>query len=183
MRDQIAIFTALPEDGVVYLFGYVGRTTKSSPGTKVVSMLQTVVNRAVDKGFRSVAFYLTVEKAVHKSVPEPQSVDTVTTMLINSPAFTVLVVEFIKHKVEKSSVDKARIEEQPNKLSETVHDKQMKIEEGILTEKVDAARSLNPPKDISDDSKTSPKTYTTASALDELEIRLHHTRSLKRRRR
>lgn len=84
------------------LFEDVGRATESSPVKKVISVIWTVVSKAVDKDFQHAAFYMTVEQVIHKCVSEPQIIGSVATLLTNALAFTVAVAKLIKHKVEKS---------------------------------------------------------------------------------
>lgn len=111
MRKQIAGIPALVEDDVLRLFGDAGRAKESSSDAKVISVIRTVVNKALRKGFRSAAFYLAVQKAVHKCVAEHQTVEVVVTSMSDTLAFIVPVTKFIDHKLDKSSFDKARMEE------------------------------------------------------------------------
>lgn len=64
-------------------------------------MIQTEVKRALAKDFESAAFYSAVEQAVQRCVPEPLSVDTVATGMVDAPSFTVPVAKLVKHEVEK----------------------------------------------------------------------------------
>lgn len=154
--EQIASIPALLEDAVVRLFGDAGRVTESTPDTKVISVIQTVVSRSLVNLFRSVAFYLALEGAVHKCVSEPPSFDAVATRMIDASAFVVPVAKFIKKEFKRSSLDKAKIEERFNKMAETVMEEKISEEDGILTKRMDSAQSKSPPTDISGDKKTSP---------------------------
>lgn len=64
-----------------------------------------------------------MQKSVHKCLAESQSVDVVATRMIYAPAFTVPVIKFTEHEVEKGSLDRAKIEEQFNRLTEAVDEK------------------------------------------------------------
>lgn len=73
MREQIGTILNLVGDAVMHLSGCAVRATKSSLDTKVVSVIQAVLNRALAKDFRRAAFYTAVQGAVQKYVPEPRS--------------------------------------------------------------------------------------------------------------
>lgn len=62
-----------------------------------------------------------------------QSVDTVATSMINTTPFTMPVVKFIKHEVEKSPLEKAKMGELFKKLSKTVEEKDTNVKDGITT--------------------------------------------------
>lgn len=85
------------EEAVIRLFADTGSTTESIPDTKVDSVIQTLVNMALPKGFQSSTVYLSVKEAVHKYVPETSSVDALVTELVDVPAFTVPVAKFVNH--------------------------------------------------------------------------------------
>lgn len=78
---------------------------------KVISVIQKVINRAVEKAYQSYAFYQTVKKAVQKFVSELPSFGVVATKMIDVPAYPVAEAIYIKHKVEKNLVQKAKIKE------------------------------------------------------------------------
>lgn len=82
---------------------------ESSPGVKVISLVQTVVNRALAKGCRSGAFYSVVEDVVHKYVPEAPSTDAVSAKPVVPSFFTLFEARFVKHEVEKSFLDEAKM--------------------------------------------------------------------------
>lgn len=58
MREQIARIPVLVENAVIRHFGDAGRATEPSPGTKVNFVIQTVVTRALAKGYQSATFLL-----------------------------------------------------------------------------------------------------------------------------
>lgn len=84
MREQISSILALMEDAAIYLFEDAGKSMKSSLDTKVMSLIQTVVNRALAKVFEVPRFFA-IGKAVQKSVSELPSVDEVTANYVASP--------------------------------------------------------------------------------------------------
>lgn len=75
VREQIASILALLEDAVVRLFGDAGGAKETRPDTKLKSVLRTVVNRAVAQAFQSLSFYLVVERAVQKFLPEHRNTE------------------------------------------------------------------------------------------------------------
>lgn len=99
VRKQIASTRSLVEDALIRFSGNGGRVKESSPDMKMISVMQTVVNRAFSKGFCSAAFYSEVQEAVHKCVPERQNVDAVGTTLVGTPFFYRAVATFVKNKV------------------------------------------------------------------------------------
>lgn len=167
--------TALVEDAIARIFGGADRATESRPDTKVISVTQTVVNRALAEGFRNAPFCSAVQQAVHKCLAGPQSTDAVPTRMIDAPVPAVPVARFIRTEVEKVFLDSTKMEELFSKLAETVAEKKIKIEDEILTKRIDWARFSSPQTDISDDKKASTKTYYTAISLDESESRCYHT--------
>lgn len=80
----------LVEGPVSCLFGDEGQGREPSPDTKLISLIRTVVGRALGKCFRSDAFYSTAEDAVHKCVPEPTIIDVVAAKQLEGFPFTVL---------------------------------------------------------------------------------------------
>lgn len=56
MCEQIASIPTLAEDAVICLFRDSGRGTQSSLCTTLTFVIETVVNGALAKSFRSVAF-------------------------------------------------------------------------------------------------------------------------------
>lgn len=104
-------------------------------------MIQTVVTRALAKGFRSAGFYSEVANAVHNCVSEPPSVDVVSAKLVDSHSFTVPPETFVKQEVEKNSLDKSKMERRFVKIGEVVEEKNNKVENQIPTKRVDTARS------------------------------------------
>lgn len=60
-------------------------------------------------GFCSAAPYSAMVEAVEKFVPNPSIVDAVATKLIDAYSFTVSVDKFVKYKVKKTSLNKAKI--------------------------------------------------------------------------
>lgn len=119
-------------------------------------MLPTAVRKALTKRIQCAFYYLAVQEAIHKFVLELQSVDAVTTKIIDFPPFTVSVARFIKHNVAKCLLDMAKMEEQFRTIAEAVDQRKIKIVERILTEIIDSVRSQRPPKDISYENKPVP---------------------------
>lgn len=106
MCKQIASTPALEEDTVIRLSGDAGRTTKSDPDTKVASVIQRVVSRALAECCRVATFYSAAEDTAHKYVPEPPSGDIVAVKLFDASSITVPVAKFVKHELEKNFFDK-----------------------------------------------------------------------------
>lgn len=131
MREQISGTSDLVEGAVVRLLGEVGKALEPSRDSKVVSVSQTVVSRALTEGFQSTAFYYSVQKAVQKSVAEHQNVDVILTGRIDAPAYTVQAPKSIKREVEKGFLEKTKIEESFNKLTEAVEEMKIRIEDGM----------------------------------------------------
>lgn len=73
--------------------------------------------------------------------------------MIDAPALTVPVAIFVKHKVEQSSLGKAKREERFSKLAEAVDEKEIKINDGGLTKRTDPVPSPSPVTDIPSDNK------------------------------
>lgn len=73
---------------------------------------------------------------------------------------------FVKHEVEKSTLDMAKMEERFVKLAETVEERKIKIEDGILTNRTDLARFPSPTTDTSGDRKINPKTYSNFTSSE-----------------
>lgn len=61
------------------------------------------------------------------------SVDAAATKLIDAPSFSVPVAEFIKHEIEKKSVDKSKMEKRFVKLAKAFEEQKIKIEDEIPT--------------------------------------------------
>lgn len=94
--------------------------------------------------------------------------------LFEAPTLTVLVAKFVKHKVEKNALDKTKMKKRFVKLAEAFANKDIKVEDGIPTISIDAARSLNPPTDISENRLTNPDAYSTSPSTDESDFRRYH---------
>lgn len=103
MQEQIVSVAALIEDAFICLLGDAWLALQSSPNRKVIHVMQTVVSRALAKGFWSADFYTSVQEARHKFVTEPLTVDTLAAKLVIAPSFTVPVANFVKHEVKKKS--------------------------------------------------------------------------------
>lgn len=92
--EQISSIQAVAKVAVIGFSGGAGRDTEPSPDIKILSVIRTVVSRAVVKGFRIAAFYSAVEEALQKLIPKFPSVDAVAAKLINVTFFTVPVASF-----------------------------------------------------------------------------------------
>lgn len=139
------------EDAAIRLIGEPGRTTESIPDKKVISVIPTAVNGALANGFRSVAFYSAVQQAIHKCEPKHPSVDAGAAKLVDSLSFTVASAEMFQHEIEKSSLDKAKIEKRFVLLAEAVREEMIKTGDGNLTRKIDPARYSSHPTNMFDD--------------------------------
>lgn len=136
----------------------------------MISVIQALVNTVLSEDFRSTAFYSPVGEAVEKFVSAPQGIDAVTTIVIDTSAFTVPVAKFIKHELEKNSLEKAKMKERFNKLAESANEKNIKEEDGILTKKMDSVPSPSPSTETSDDKKSNTMAYSTSTSSDESDI-------------
>lgn len=64
-----------------------------------------MIIRALAKCLRVAAIYPVREETVHKYVLVAASVDEVATKLVDALSFTELVAKFVKHDIERSSLD------------------------------------------------------------------------------
>lgn len=144
-----------------------------------MSVIQTKVHRALSKGFWNDAFYSAVEKAVQKRVPKPPSVDAVAARLLDGPTLTVSSAKFVKHEVEKSSLDKAEIEERFVRLVEAVA-KKNQGQKRNFDKKIRNCSISSPPTGISDDKVTNQNAYKTETSSDASNARSYYTRLQKR---
>lgn len=107
--DQIASSSVLAEHKVARLFGDARRSMESSPWTKIMMVMQTVVNQSLSKAFQNSAFYGAVKRLVHKYLAEPQFANDVMTRTVDPPAFTVRVPMYVAHVVVKLSLVNAEM--------------------------------------------------------------------------
>lgn len=126
---QIAGILALIGFAVVRLLADAGHTTESSPESKV-SVIQTVINKAVAIPFQSAAFQTAKEFAVYKCVVESPVVNPFETCTIDTPTFTVFEAKYFQHEIEKKLLEKANWEERFINLCKTVDEKKSKQEDG-----------------------------------------------------
>lgn len=143
VRKKITSIQGKVEDTVVRL-GDGGRATETSPDTKVIAVVQTVVNRAVPNAFRSAALYVAVEQVVLKCESAPYIVDSIATRMINALDFTVTVSMFNKQEVVKNSLEMANTDERFIELDEALDVKKIREELQILTNKMELVRSQTP---------------------------------------
>lgn len=138
MREQIPSILALSNYDFVCLFEDASCDTESSPDTKVISVTQTVVNRALTEGLQSHTLHSAVTKAVHGCVAETKSLEAVATIMFIVSSLILHLAIFIKHEVEKGSLDKAEMEKRFNMLTKKVDEKKIMIEEKIPTKNYSA---------------------------------------------
>lgn len=100
---QLSIILAVEENTVVCIFRDAGPATKSSPGTEVSSVTNTVINRSVAKAFESSAFQTATEPVAYKFLAEPHVANNVATRTIGITASTVLLGKCFRSEVEKRS--------------------------------------------------------------------------------
>lgn len=67
---------------------------------KVISAVETVIDRALTKGSQNAALTSAVERAVLKRAPEPWEIDVFSARPIAFLFFTVLVAKFVKQEFE-----------------------------------------------------------------------------------
>lgn len=160
-----------------------GRGHGSNFDRNVLAVIQKVARRALYKASRCSALISALVKGVHKCVSEPQNADTALKRLIDAPAPTVPSDKFIKHKVDKRSLDNAEMAKRGNKLTAAVEKK--KVEYGMPTKRLDSSISPGPPTNISDDKKATLKAYGTSKSLVASNIGHHQSsqREKKNRRR
>lgn len=87
---------ALAGDAVVQLLSKAGGGTESSPDTKLMSVIRTVVNRSVAKAFQSSAFQIAAKRAVQKRLAKLHVFNVLATLTVNALAFTVPVSSFAR---------------------------------------------------------------------------------------
>lgn len=165
-RKQIASIPALAEDAAVRLFGDAGCAAESSPDTKVMSVIRTVVSRAATMAFQSSAFQTAVKRAVQKFMTKPHVVNDVATRTIDARAFTVPVVKFVKNEIAKRSLEKDEMDQYRNVSNKVVVSHKTKAEDEFPPQRMDSVRSPNRPTDISDGKKTNMNAYSTFTSLD-----------------
>lgn len=102
MCEQIGSIQTLVADAFIRPFGDADQAPESRPDTKVIYVIQTVVNKALTKSSWSVAFSLQVKWAVQNRVAGLQSVDAVATRMMSYPAFTVSLPKCFRNEAEKS---------------------------------------------------------------------------------
>lgn len=93
VREQIPSIAALVQDAVIRPFGHLGQTPESIRDMKVISVIRTVVNKALAKDFCIAASFAAVEEEVHNCVPELPSEDAVATKLVDVASFAVPVAK------------------------------------------------------------------------------------------
>lgn len=97
MREQIISNSAWVEHPVLRLFANAGRATEFSLNTKMISVIQAVVDRALVKHFPSDAFYSVLEEAVQKRVEDRTTVGGDAARLVDALSFTVSADKFVKN--------------------------------------------------------------------------------------
>lgn len=80
-------------------------------------MIQTVVDRAAAKGFQGSILKTAMKRAVQNIV-----LDTITTRINDAPAFTAPVVIFLSNKVQKCSLEHAKIKKRYKAMIRTVNE-------------------------------------------------------------
>lgn len=78
-------------------------------------------------------------------------VDAVVTKLVHVPPFTVSVAEFVEQEVQKNFLDRAMMEERFVKRTEAAGKKNIKVEDGVSTSRIDPARVSGHQTKLSDD--------------------------------
>lgn len=101
-------------DAVMPLFSDRQSGTEPNSGTKKVFVIRTIVSRSAAKAFQSSALHTAVEMAVRKCFTELIFVKKVGRHTIDGPDFTVQVLKFVKHEVEKRSLEEAEMEQKYN---------------------------------------------------------------------
>lgn len=109
-----------------------------------------MVKRPLANGFQNAVSNSAVRKIVYRFAAEPQSVQTLMISIVDPAAFISTVAIFIKHEVEKSSLDKARKKKPLSKLAEAVVEKKIMIADEISTKRVNLVPPLRPATIISD---------------------------------
>lgn len=175
-KEDIPPHPAPVQDTIVWFFGDVGSATESSPDTKVMSVIRTVVNQSVAKAWQSSTFQTAMEKEVQKYLVEPHVVNDVATHTIDAPALVVPVAKFMKNEIEIRSLENAKMDQHRNISNKAgVHRKKM-TEDKFSPQKKDSIRSLRPSKDKSDDKKTNLKAYSSFTSSAESATRRYQNR-------
>lgn len=97
VREQLSSIVALVQDAIFRLFGHLRQTLESIRDKKVISVIRTVKNRALDKYFRIAASSAAVGEEIQKFVSELPSDDAVATKLVDTPSFAVPVTKLVKN--------------------------------------------------------------------------------------
>lgn len=174
--EQKACILALLEDSVISLFTGACRAAESSLGTKKISFIQTIINKALGKYFQGAALCSTEEDALQKCVVKSQSVDGIGMKLADAPFFAVTFAKFIRNEAEMNSLHEAKMESRFTTLPQAIDEKSIRIEAWITTNVADLFPAPSPPADISDDKKTNLSPYSTATSSDDSDFRRYYIR-------
>lgn len=80
------------------LLGDAGLNTESGPHPVVISAIKTGADQDVPKVLQRTSSRTAVKQAVHNVVLEPHVMNSITTRVINSHAFTVPAAMFVKNE-------------------------------------------------------------------------------------
>lgn len=86
--EEVASVLALVEDAVVPLLGEAASYMESIQDTKMISLIDKVVRRALPRGFQSAAYCSAVEETIRKRVSKSRSVEAEAIVLGNAPALS-----------------------------------------------------------------------------------------------
>lgn len=141
---------------------------------------RAVVNRSISKTLQSSTLQTAVELAVHKCLAEPHVINDVVIRTIDLRALTVSVTRFVKNKVERRFLEKAKVDGYRNLSNKATVGHNTKAEGDYPLQKMEMTRSPGPLKVISDDRKTNPKAYSKLSSSPESDICRHNLRRQER---
>lgn len=90
-----------------------------------------MVNGAVVKDYQTAAPYTAVDQYVQQFISEALIAIAVATSVTNSPTFTVSVVLFSKHEIEKNSFKTSRMEKLFDKFAVQLLERESKKKTGF----------------------------------------------------
>lgn len=146
---------------------------KSDQDTKVLAVFRTVPNRSVALSLLGAAFQGAVERAVQESLAESYVANDVATHTDNVLVFTVPVLKFVRNEVEQRSIQKPEMNRHRTVSNKGVEDHRTTAEVVSPPLQMVSACSSSLLTGVSNDKKTSPKTYSNFTCLIESDTRLH----------
>lgn len=79
------------------------------------------------------------------------------------------LIKLVKRGVEKNSIHTENMDARFVKLADSVEERRMNVENGILTRRIDSTRTESPPTDVSDDRTANASAYSNYTFSQELD--------------